>query len=82
VHISEFGSEEKMKEALEVGKEYDYTILSIEPRDYKMALGFGKKRTKDGKSASLEGDEKTANETVVTPEAVTETVAEPEKTEN
>ena len=48
IHISEFGSEDKMKEALKIGEEYDLTILSIEPKDYKMALGFGKKQ-KDAK---------------------------------
>ena len=44
VHVSEFGSEEKMREALTVGETYPFTILSLEPRQYKMALGFGKKK--------------------------------------
>ncbi|MDO8557869.1 MAG: S1 RNA-binding domain-containing protein [bacterium] len=46
-HVSEFGSEEKMKQSLELGKEYEFTILSLDPRDYKMALGFGKKKIKE-----------------------------------
>ena len=43
-HVSEFGSEEKMREALTVGETYPFTILSLEPKQYKMALGFGKKK--------------------------------------
>ena len=37
-HISEFGTEEKMKEMLKINKKYDFKILSIKPREYRMAL--------------------------------------------
>ena len=37
-HISEFGTEKRMKEILEVNKKYDFKILSIKPREYRMAL--------------------------------------------
>lgn len=37
-HISEFGTEKKMKEMLETGKKYDFKILSIKPKEYRMAL--------------------------------------------
>jgi len=37
-HISEFGTEEKMKEALKLNKEYKFKILSIKPLEYRMAL--------------------------------------------
>ncbi len=37
-HISEFGTEQKMKEMLEIGKKYDFKILSIKPNEYRMAL--------------------------------------------
>ncbi|MBU2564521.1 S1 RNA-binding domain-containing protein [Patescibacteria group bacterium] len=37
-HISEFGTEEKMKETLETNKKYDFKILSIKPSEYRMAL--------------------------------------------
>lgn len=37
-HISEFGTEAKMKESLKVGKKYDFKILSIKPNEYRMAL--------------------------------------------
>ena len=42
VHISEFGNEANMKQALEAGKEYEFKILSIEPKVHKMALGLVK----------------------------------------
>jgi small subunit ribosomal protein S1 len=37
-HISEFGTEEKMKQALEIGKKYNFKIISIKPNEYRMAL--------------------------------------------
>ena len=40
VHISEFGTEEKLKEALELGKTYPFQITFFEPKDQKMTLSF------------------------------------------
>ena len=37
-HISEFGLESKMKEKLEIGKEYDFQILEIRPEEHRMTL--------------------------------------------
>ena len=37
-HISEFGTEQKMEETLQIGKEYDFKIISIKPSEYRMAL--------------------------------------------
>lgn len=37
-HISEFGTEKKMQETLEIGKEYNFKIISIKPSEYRMAL--------------------------------------------
>ncbi len=37
-HISEFGTEKKMKETLELDKLYDFKIISIKPSEYRMAL--------------------------------------------
>ena len=37
-HISEFGTEKRMKEILEVGKKYDFKIISVKPKEYRMAL--------------------------------------------
>ena len=44
VHVSEFGSDLKLREALELGKTYDFKITPFDPKDQKMALSFvGKK---------------------------------------
>ncbi|OHA24150.1 MAG: hypothetical protein A3B11_01330 [Candidatus Taylorbacteria bacterium RIFCSPLOWO2_01_FULL_44_26] len=41
VHISEFGSEEKLRSALELGKTYPFKITLFDPKDQKMALSYG-----------------------------------------
>lgn len=46
-HLSEFKSEEEMKEKLEVGKTYQFHIQSINKEEHKMALGFGKAAKKE-----------------------------------
>jgi len=40
IHISEFGSVEGLREALELGKSYKFVISLFEPADRKMALSF------------------------------------------
>jgi len=40
VHVSEFGSEEKLKKTLELGKTYEFKIALFDPKDQKMALSF------------------------------------------
>lgn len=40
VHISEFGSEQKMKEKIELGKSYTFKILLFESKNQKMGLSF------------------------------------------
>ncbi len=40
VHISEFGSEEKLRETLELGKTYDFKISLFDPKEQKMALTY------------------------------------------
>ncbi len=40
VHVSEFGSEEKLKKTLELGKTYNFKIALFDPKDQKMALSF------------------------------------------
>ena len=40
IHISEFGSEIKMKEKLELGKSYTFKILLFEAKNQKMGLSF------------------------------------------
>jgi small subunit ribosomal protein S1 len=40
VHLSEFGTEEKLKSALELGKTYTFKISHFDPKDQKMALSY------------------------------------------
>lgn len=37
-HISEFGTEAKMEEKLKIGKEYNFQILSIDPKEHRINL--------------------------------------------
>jgi len=39
-HISEFGSDEKMKRCLAVGKKYQFKILAFIPEEHRMSLGL------------------------------------------
>ena len=39
-HISEFGSDEKMKKALEIAKKYQFKILAFIPEEHRMNLGL------------------------------------------
>ena len=41
VHVSEFGSEEKLRKALELGKTYNFKITLFDPKEQKMALAYG-----------------------------------------
>lgn len=40
VHVSEFGSEEKLRKALELGKTYPFKISLFDPKEQKMALTY------------------------------------------
>ena len=39
-HISEFGSDDKMKAALEAGKKYQFQVLTFTPDEHRMSLGL------------------------------------------
>jgi small subunit ribosomal protein S1 len=43
VHISEFGTEEKMRSTLELGRTYPFKITLFEPKEQKMTLAFTSK---------------------------------------
>lgn len=43
VHISEFGSEEKLREKLELGKNYTFKITLFDPKEQKMTLSYADK---------------------------------------
>lgn len=40
VHVSEFGSEDKLRKNLELGKAYDFKITLFDPKEQKMALMY------------------------------------------
>lgn len=40
LHVSEFGSEKKMKELIDLNKDYKFKIILIDPEDHKIALGL------------------------------------------
>ena len=40
VHVSEFGSEEKLRKNLELGKVYPFKITVFDAKEQKMALSF------------------------------------------
>ncbi len=46
VHISDFGGEDKLREKLELGKTYSFTITLFDPKDQKMTLVYGKPEVK------------------------------------
>ena len=39
-HVSEFGNEEKLREKLELGKTYKFTITLFEPKEQRMTLSW------------------------------------------
>ncbi len=40
VHVSEFGSDEKLRSAIELGKTYNFKITSFEPKEQRMTLSY------------------------------------------
>ena len=44
VHVSEFGSEERLKKALELGRTYSFTITLFDAKDQKMTLSLVEKK--------------------------------------
>ena len=51
VHISQFGSPKRMEQDLQIGKEYEFEIISLEPKEHRMGLKLVvKSKTKKPKS--------------------------------
>jgi small subunit ribosomal protein S1 len=44
-HISEFGSDEKMRSSLETGKRYQFKIMAFVPEEHRMSLGLLREET-------------------------------------
>lgn len=50
VHISEFGNEQKMREVLEIGKEYPFTVFMIDTKEHRLSLSIsGKEKSEPQK---------------------------------
>jgi small subunit ribosomal protein S1 len=47
VHHSTFGSEEKLREALQLGRTYPFTVTLFEPKDQRMTLVFGEQAVEE-----------------------------------
>ncbi len=47
VHHSTFGSEEKLREALQLGKTYPFTVTLFEPKEQRMTLVYGEQKVED-----------------------------------
>ena len=47
VHMSDFGSPEKLREALELGRSYPFVITTFEPDSHKMALQYTELKKKE-----------------------------------
>ena len=60
VHVSEFGSEEKLRTELELGKSYTFTITLFEPSEQRMTLAFGTKEEVAKKEAARAAAKKEA----------------------
>lgn len=47
VHHSTFGSEEKLREALQLGRTYAFTVTLFEPKEQRMTLVFGEQKVEE-----------------------------------
>ncbi len=48
IHVSEFGTEAKMRETIEIAKEYEFIITSIDLKEHRMSLALSKKADEGG----------------------------------
>lgn len=49
VHHSTFGTDEKLREALQLGRTYPFTVTLFEPKDQRMTLSFGEQKIEEAK---------------------------------
>lgn len=62
VHVSEFGNEEKLRETLELGKSYPFTITYFDPTEQKMTLSYEDSSKKEKTEEKKEEKQKTKEE--------------------
>ncbi len=73
VHISEFGNEENMRHTLEIGKEYSFKILLIDPVEHKMSLGIIREEVKEEPKEEVKEEPKSEPEVTEEPSLPSET---------
>lgn len=54
VHVSEFGNEERLRETLELGRSYPFTITYFDPTEQKMTLSYMNREAKPEEAKSKE----------------------------
>jgi len=59
IHISEFGTEKRMQEELELGREYNFKILLVDPKEHRMSLGMIRDEDPESKIQNQEKNEQT-----------------------
>jgi small subunit ribosomal protein S1 len=62
VHVSEFGTEEKLRESLELGKKYPFVINIFEPKEHKMTLSVSGESPKTPVSSETKEPEEEAED--------------------
>ena len=58
VHHSTFGSDEKLREALQLGRMYSFTVTLFEPKEQRMTLVAGEQKVEDTPLAETTPEEK------------------------
>jgi len=58
VHHSTFGSDEKLREALQLGRMYSFTVTLFEPKEQRMTLVAGEQKVEDAPLAETAPEEK------------------------
>jgi len=61
-HISEFGTEAKMRETLKLGEEYQLKILMVDASEHRMSLGLIREDKEDKKEEGAETKEESSQE--------------------
>jgi small subunit ribosomal protein S1 len=61
VHHSTFGSDEKLRQELQLGKTYPFTVTLFEPKEQRMTLVYGEQKLEDEKIEAKEIIKKTAS---------------------
>jgi ribosomal protein S1 len=47
VHHSTFGTEDKLREALQLGRTYPFTVTLFEPKEQRMTLVYGEQKIEE-----------------------------------